>query len=279
MAISHGRSDKVRSIRPPDAGATSAASAVGSNGVARVESALTDIQGALADLRAERDRYREGLADITHPGTTRVAEALAVSQSDWLPEETQWRLSQALVDAIYACRGQLSPEEAKAAADADLEEALAGARAQRDRYREGLQKIAHGDYSGPSHERYAARVHTAQSVLLDIEENDTAAAETDGQEGRRTTLDPRVQAASDALGLAGHRPPDHVLEAAFADADAVDPVRAGDFAALIALCERIMECHYPATVFTGSSGDRGARFVAALREALTDLDLGTPADG
>lgn len=41
-----------------------------------------------------------------------------------------------------------------------------------------------------------------------------------------TGPDPRIEAASDALGLAGYRPPDDALEAALAAADAVDPLRA-----------------------------------------------------
>jgi len=83
--------------------------------------------------------------------------------------------------------------------------------------------------------------------------------------------DPRIEAASDALGLAGHRPPDDALRAAFAAADAVDPLRAEDFLALVALAEKIVDKHYPAGTFTGESGDRGARFVAAVRRALADL--------
>lgn len=63
-----------------------------------------------------------------------------------------------------------------------------------------------------------------------------------------------------------------VLEAV----DAVDPLRAEDFGALVGLVEKIVDTHYPAGTFTGASGDRGARFVAALHRALADLDPEDP---
>lgn len=62
---------------------------------------------------------------------------------------------------------------------------------------------------------------------------------------------------------------------ALAAADGVDPLRDESFGALVALVERIIDRHYPDEVFTDEySGprDRGARFVAALRAALADLD-------
>lgn len=39
------------------------------------------------------------------------------------------------------------------------------------------------------------------------------------------TDDPRIRAASDALGRAGYRPPDDALKEALTAADAVDPLR------------------------------------------------------
>lgn len=82
-----------------------------------------------------------------------------------------------------------------------------------------------------------------------------------------------------ALAPDGDSPPYYAVEEALQAADAVDPVRREDFAALVALCERIVDRHYPAEVFTAEySGprDRGARFVAALRAALRGLDPEPP---
>lgn len=93
-----------------------------------------------------------------------------------------------------------------------------------------------------------------------------------------TDNDSRVEAAMDvlaALAPDGDSPPRYAVEEALQAADRVDPVRAEDFGALVALCERIVARHYPSEVFTAEySGPRGrgARFVAALRRALVDLD-------
>lgn len=97
-----------------------------------------------------------------------------------------------------------------------------------------------------------------------------------------TDNDPRVEAAMDvlaALAPDGDSPPRFAVAEALQAADAVDPVRCEDFAALVALCERIVARHYPHDVFTAEySGphDRGARFVAALRAPLRDLDPEPP---
>ena len=97
------------------------------------------------------------------------------------------------------------------------------------------------------------------------------------------TDDPREEEAAEWLATAyGHgwddpqawkreawREEAHALLAAV---DAVDPLRREDFAALVALAERVWARHDPAATFTGESDDRDARFVAALHRALIDLD-------
>lgn len=99
------------------------------------------------------------------------------------------------------------------------------------------------------------------------------------------TDDPRIEAAARACWRRTntsasdweHLPPSsrewwrREVCVALAAADAVDPVRAEDFGALVALCEQIVDTHYPVRTFDGSSGDRGVRFVAAIRRALADL--------
>lgn len=75
--------------------------------------------------------------------------------------------------------------------------------------------------------------------------------------------DPRIEAASDALGLAGHRPPDDALRAAFAAADAVDPLRDDD--TLHALVARGIAALYSPEPPDAEDLAEARRVVAAIR--------------
>lgn len=44
------------------------------------------------------------------------------------------------------------------------------------------------------------------------------------------------------------------------------------FDALLAMAKRMLDEVYPATIFTGESGDSGPQFVVALREAIERID-------
>jgi hypothetical protein len=49
-----------------------------------------------------------------------------------------------------------------------------------------------------------------------------------------------------------------------------------EWKAIVMIGRELLDFYYPADVFTGESGDRGPKYICALREALARIDESFP---